>query len=198
MERDVKHPMSSDSLAASMLDEHARDFEAFRKQAESLDSICRLTVGALRGGNKVLVCGNGGSASQADHFAGELTGRFRGERKSLPAIALSSSPAGVTAIGNDYGYEKIFSRQIESLATKDDVLFALSTSGKSPNVIEAVKQAKAQGVFTVGLLGKNGGALAPLCDHALIVESTSTARIQEMHILAIHIVCEAIDRAFGA
>ncbi len=190
--------MSSDPVAEAMLEEHARDFEAFRKQAESIDLICRLAVGALRGGNKVLVCGNGGSASQADHFAGELTGRFRGERKSLPAIALSSSPAGVTAIGNDYGYEKIFSRQIESLATKDDVLFALSTSGKSPNVVEAVKQAKAQGVFTVGLLGKNGGAVAPLCDHALIVESTSTARIQEMHILAIHIVCEAIDRAFGA
>lgn len=190
--------MSSENVVDRMLDEHAADFVRFRALDRRLEAIGALTVGALKAGRKVLVCGNGGSASQADHFAGELVGRFRGERPSLPAIALSSSPAGVTAIGNDYGYDRIFARQVESLGAAGDVLFALTTSGKSPNVLEAVKQAKMQGVVTVGFLGKDGGPLAPLCDHTLIVPSQSTARIQEMHILAIHIVCEMIDRAWGA
>lgn len=181
-----------------MLDEHAADFERFRARAAELDSLGRLTVEALRNGNKILVCGNGGSAAEADHFAGELVGRFRGERKSLPALALSSSPAGVTAIGNDYGYERVFARQIESLGAKGDLLFVLSTSGKSANLVEAVKQAKERGMITLGLLGRDGGPVAPLCDHTLIVESDSTARIQELHLLAIHVFCEMIDRAFGA
>lgn len=185
-------------VADSMLEEHAEDFERFRAQTAELDALGRLTVGALRNGNKILVCGNGGSAAEADHFAGELVGRFRGERPSLPALALSSSPAGVTAIGNDYGYERVFARQIESLGAEGDLLFVLSTSGKSANLIEAVKQAKDRGMITIGLLGRDGGPVAPLCDHTLIVGSTSTARIQEMHLLAIHILCEMIDRAFGA
>lgn len=185
-------------VADSMLQEHAEDFERFRAQAAELDALGRLTVGALRNGNKILVCGNGGSAAEADHFAGELVGRFRGERPSLPALALSSSPAGVTAIGNDYGYERVFARQIESLGAEGDLLFVLSTSGQSANLVEAVKQARDRGVITIGLLGRDGGPVAPLCDHTLIVESRSTARIQEMHLLSIHILCEMIDRAFGA
>lgn len=185
-------------LAEAMFDEHAEDFERFRAQAADVDALARLTVGALRNGNKILVCGNGGSAAEADHFAGELVGRFRGERKSLPAFALSSSPAGVTAIGNDYGYDRVFARQIESLGAEGDLLFVLTTSGNSANLIEAVRQAKEQGVISIGLLGRDGGRLAPLCDHALIVGSTSTARIQELHLLTIHILCETIDRAFGA
>lgn len=190
--------MESEPVAGGMLDEHARDFERFRAQAARLDALGRRTVEALRAGNKLLVCGNGGSASQADHFAGELVGRFRGERVGLPAIALSSSPAGVTAIGNDYGYDRVFSRQVEALGAPGDILFALSTSGKSPNVLEAARAAKAKGLVTLGLLGKNGGPLLGLCDDAVVVESQSTARIQEMHILAIHIICEIIDRAYGA
>lgn len=190
--------MSSDNIADRMLEEHAVDFERFRAQAERLDAIGKRTVDALRAGKKILVCGNGGSASQADHFAGELVGRFRGERVGLPAIALSSSPAGLTAIGNDYGYDRVFARQVEALGVEGDLLFALTTSGRSANVLEALKAAKARGVYSIGLLGKDGGPAAALCDETLIVDSKSTARIQEMHILAIHIVCEIIDRAYGA
>ena len=148
---------------------------------------------ALKGGHKILICGNGGSAADAQHIAAELVGRFHRERRSLPAIALTTDTSILTSVGNDYAFEDIFSRQVEGLGEKGDVLLAISTSGNSGNVIKAAEQAKNQGLLVMGLAGKDGGKLAPLCDEAIVVPSDVTARIQEMHLLCYHILCQIID-----
>ena len=144
---------------------------------------------AFRAGRKLLLFGNGGSAADAQHLAAEFVGRFSSERAALAAIALSTDTSILTAISNDYGYEKVFSRQVEALGQHGDVAFAITTSGSSPNVVEAVKKAKEMGLTTVGLLGRDGGALAELVDCPLIVEGKKTARIQEVHILVGHSIC---------
>ncbi len=150
-------------------------------------------VQTLKMGNKVLLCGNGGSAADAQHIAAELTGRFKKERKGLPAIAITTDTSALTAIANDYGYDKVFSRQIEALADKDDILIAISTSGNSQNVIEAVKEAKSIGCNTIALCGKDGGEVAQMCDISIVVPSSDTASIQEMHIMIGHIICSIVD-----
>jgi D-sedoheptulose 7-phosphate isomerase len=150
----------------------------------------------LRRGCKVLVCGNGGSAADAQHFAAELTGRYLKERRALAAIALTTDTSALTAIGNDYSYDYIFARQVEALGRPGDVLVGISTSGNSANVIAAVESARALGVRTVGILGRDGGRLANLVDDALIVPSQVTARIQEIHEMVFHFWCEALDEAF--
>jgi D-sedoheptulose 7-phosphate isomerase len=150
-------------------------------------------IATLRSGNKILICGNGGSAADAQHFSAELVGRYKKERKGLPSIALSTDTSAVTAISNDYGYDKVFSRQVEALGNKGDMLFLISTSGNSPNLLEAAKKAKEKGIRTAGLLGKGGGKLLPLCDKALVVPSDNTPRIQEMHGMAIHMMCGLIE-----
>jgi D-sedoheptulose 7-phosphate isomerase len=144
-------------------------------------------------GNKLLICGNGGSAADSQHFAAEVVGRFEKERKGFSAIALTTDTSALTAIGNDYGFDKIFSRQVEAIGQKGDILIGISTSGNSNNVIEAVKVAKDLGIFTVGLLGKDGGQLKDLVDKAFIVRSNNTARIQEVHITFIHAICRVLD-----
>lgn len=146
----------------------------------------------LREGGTVFVCGNGGSAEQAAHFAGELVGRFKKERKGIRAVALGMTTAVLTAWSNDYAYETAFARELETFGRKGDALVALSTSGNSKNVIEAVKKAKEIGMHTVGFFGE-GGALAGIVDIALAVPSRDTARIQEIHLLMIHILSEAIE-----
>jgi D-sedoheptulose 7-phosphate isomerase len=150
----------------------------------------------LRRGCKVLVCGNGGSAADAQHFAAELTGRYLKERRALAAIALTTDTSALTAIGNDYSYDYIFARQVEALGRPGDVLVGISTSGNSANVIAAVESARALGVRTVGILGRDGGRLANLVDDALIVPSQVTARLQEIHEMVFHFWCEALDEAF--
>ncbi len=153
---------------------------------------------AFRAGRKLLLFGNGGSAADAQHLAAEFVGRFSSERAALAAIALSTDTSILTAISNDYGYEKVFSRQVEALGQHGDVAFAITTSGSSPNVVEAVKKAKEMGLTTVGLLGRDGGALAELVDCPLIVEGKKTARIQEVHILIGHSICQLVEAAlFG-
>jgi len=147
----------------------------------------------LKLGNKLLICGNGGSAADSQHFAAEVVGRFEKERKGFSAIALTTDTSALTAIGNDYGFDKVFSRQVEALGQKGDILIGISTSGNSKNVIEAVKVAKGLGIFTVGLLGKDGGQLKDLVDKAFIVRSNNTARIQEVHITFIHAICRVLD-----
>jgi len=147
----------------------------------------------LKLGNKLLICGNGGSAADSQHFAAEVVGRFEKERKGFSAIALTTDTSALTAIGNDYGFDKVFSRQVEALGQKGDILIGISTSGNSNNVIEAVKVAKGLGIFTVGLLGKDGGQLKDLVDKAFIVRSNNTARIQEVHITFIHAICRVLD-----
>jgi len=149
---------------------------------------------ALTKGNKLLVLGNGGSAADSQHFVAEIVGRFKMERKALPAVALSTDTSILTAIGNDYGFESIFSRQVEALAVPGDIVVGLSTSGNSPNVLKALNAAREQGCRTIGLLGKNGGSIRPACDLALVVPSTDTPRIQEGHITIIHIVCDLVEK----
>lgn len=148
---------------------------------------------SFRAGNKLLICGNGGSAADSQHIAAELTGRYKKEREGIPAIALSTDTSALTAIGNDYGFEHIFARQVQALATKGDVLLGISTSGHSQNILLALESAKKLGCKTIGFSGKGGGAMKALCDVNLIIPSDDTPRIQEMHILLGHILCQLIE-----
>jgi D-sedoheptulose 7-phosphate isomerase len=161
--------------------------------AEDIVNLGILIGKRLKLGNKLLICGNGGSAADSQHFAAEVVGRFEKERKGFSAIALTTDTSALTAIGNDYGFDKVFSRQVEALGQKGDIMIGISTSGNSKNVIEAVKVAKGLGIFTVGLLGKDGGQLKDLVDKAFIVRSNNTARIQEIHITFIHAICRVLD-----
>ena len=147
-------------------------------------------------GNKLFLFGNGGSAADAQHIAAEFTGRFVIERRPLPAIALTTDTSAITAIGNDYGYDIVFERQVEALANKGDVLIGISTSGNSPNVLKALKVGKEKGCLTVGLSGRDGGKMNALCDKNIVVPSNTTARIQEVHILIGHIFCSCVDEVF--
>ena len=151
---------------------------------------------ALQRGNKVLLCGNGGSAADAQHIAAELTGRFKKERHPLPGIALTTDTSALTAIGNDYGFDQVFSRQVAALAKEGDVVIGISTSGNSLNVIYALETAKEMGCKAIGLSGKGGGKMEDVCDINLIVPSDDTARIQEMHILIGHILCQLVDNEY--
>jgi phosphoheptose isomerase len=153
---------------------------------------------ALDAGHKVLLCGNGGSAADAQHIAAELVGRFVVERRALPAIALTTDTSALTAIGNDYGYDVVFSRQVEALGNPGDVLVAITTSGKSPNVVSAITAARARGMKVIVLTGAKGAPLVAECDAGVAVPSTDTARIQECHITIGHLLCEAVDAAFAA
>ncbi|WP_345955893.1 D-sedoheptulose 7-phosphate isomerase [Mucilaginibacter sp. PAMB04168] len=158
-----------------------------------IEEACTIIKACLRAGNKVLLFGNGGSAADAQHIAAEFTGRFVKERRSLPAIALTTDTSALTAIGNDYGFDRIFERQVEGLAAKGDVLVGISTSGNSGNVIKALQLGKHLGCTNIGLSGNNGGQMTDCCDLNLIVPSAVTAHIQEMHILIGHIICTAVD-----
>jgi D-sedoheptulose 7-phosphate isomerase len=162
-----------------------------------IEAAGELVVSALKTGNKILLFGNGGSAADAQHIAAELTGRYKTERRGLPAIALTTDTSALTAIGNDYGYDRIFNRQVEALGQEGDLLIGISTSGNSPNVINALMFGKNSGMKTIGLMGKTGGEMKNHCDISLIIPSEDTARIQEMHILIGHILCGMIDRAFN-
>lgn len=145
-------------------------------------------------GGKLLVMGNGGSAADAQHFVAEIVGRFKMERRGLPAIALSTDTSILTAIGNDYGFDRVFQRQVEALAAPGDLIIGISTSGNSPNVLLALELAREKGCRTVGLLGKDGGSIKNLCDLALIVPTDDTPRVQEGHITIIHIVCDLLEK----
>ncbi|WP_418186054.1 D-sedoheptulose 7-phosphate isomerase [Aliarcobacter vitoriensis] len=160
---------------------------------EPLLKASKIAVETLKAGNKILICGNGGSAADAQHFAAELTGRYKTERRGLPGIALTTDTSALTAIGNDYGYDRVFDRQVEALAQKGDLLIGISTSGNSTNVINALKVARELGCKTIGLTGRDGGAMNELCDINLVVPSNDTPRIQEMHLLFEHTICQIID-----
>jgi D-sedoheptulose 7-phosphate isomerase len=142
-------------------------------------------------------CGNGGSAADAQHFAAELIGRFERERRALPSVALTADTSVLTSIGNDYGFADVFRRQVEGLIRGGDVLVGISTSGTSANVLRAVEQARTQGGIVIGLLGRDGGTIAPLCDIALVVPGSNTARIQEMHALVGHLLCDLVEAALA-
>lgn len=155
-----------------------------------------LIVNAFKNGNKMLICGNGGSAADSQHFAAEFTGRYEMERKPLPAIALTTDTSAITAIGNDYNFDVIFSKQVEALGNEGDVLFAISTSGNSANVIKAMEVAQAKNMPIITLTGKDGGKMAKMLkdiDINICAHVNRTARVQEIHILVMHTICDAID-----
>jgi D-sedoheptulose 7-phosphate isomerase len=152
-------------------------------------------IGCLEGGNKILLAGNGGSAADAQHIAGELVGRFAFDRPGLPAIALTTDTSILTAVGNDYGYEMLFARQVQAHARAGDILIVYSTSGSSPNILRALELARSLGMVCIGLTGNRGGPMRELCDHLLEVPSSDTPKIQEGHLILGHILCGLIEKA---
>lgn len=154
-----------------------------------------LSVNAIKNGNKVLFAGNGGSAADAQHWATELTVRYKVNRKAIPAIALTTDTSALTAIGNDFGFDYLFSRQVEALGNKGDVLIAISTSGNSANIINAIEEAKKIGITVIGFTGNGGGKMKDMCDILIDIPSTTTARIQEMHEIIGHSFCDVIEQS---
>ncbi len=175
--------------------QHREALKAVEENRNNIVLLSRLLRNTLKENNKIIICGNGGSAADAQHFAAELVGRFNKNRRPLPAIALTTDTSIITAVANDFGFKEIFKKQIEAWGKKGDILIAISTSGNSENVIEAVKTAKQKGIKTVGLVGKNGGKIKKIVDLPIVIQSKSTARIQEMHILILHTVAEIIENS---
>ncbi|MFH0740195.1 MAG: D-sedoheptulose 7-phosphate isomerase [bacterium] len=163
-----------------------------------IEEVAKIIIQAYEKGNKVLLCGNGGSAADAQHIAAELVGRFKRERRGLPAIALTTDTSIITAISNDYWYELLFSRQVEALGGEGDVLIGISTSGNSINIVRAVERANFQKMTTIAFLGGEGGRLKDMAKFPIIVSGKSSDRIQEVHILIAHIICDLIDEFFSA
>ena len=188
--------MNTVEMIKSELEGHLAAIKATFALEADIKKACETAVATLKAGGKILLCGNGGSAADAQHIAAELTGRYKTERGALAGIALTTDTSALTAIGNDYGYEFVFSRQLEALGRGGDLLIAISTSGNSGNVVKALELARKIGIKTIGLSGRTGGAMNELCELNLVVPSNDTPRIQEMHIMIGHIICQAIDDAF--
>ena len=177
------------------ISDHIEVIQTILSQQEILKRIAEQMTRAVFAGNKVLWCGNGGSAADSQHMAAEQMGRFRRERRGIASIALTTDTSVLTAIGNDYGYERVFARQVEALCAKGDVVVGLSTSGNSKNVCAALETAQQLGAFTVALTGAGGGALASIADIALAIASKDTARIQEGHNLCEHMLCDWVEQS---
>ena len=171
--------------------------ETIKSIGKPIEIAAKICIDSLKNGNKILIFGNGGSAADAQHIAAELVGRYKTERKGIPAIALTTDTSAITAIANDYGYLHVFERQVEALANKDDVAIGISTGGGSTNVISALKLANNLGCKTIGFSGKDGGEFNALCDVNLIAIAEDTPRIQEMHILIGHTICHLIELEFS-
>lgn len=184
---------AAELLVGQRLENHFKVVQDMRKIMPEVASAGLRVRTALEKGRKILICGNGGSAADSQHMAAEFVGRFVKERQSLPALALTVDTSLLTAVGNDYGFDCVFSRQVEGLGQEGDVLIAISTSGNSANVVKAVKTAKEKGIYVIALTGENSGILAKESDLCLAVPSQVTARIQEMHIMIIHMICEIAE-----
>ncbi len=188
--------MTNEEKIKIALDEHKKALENF--PVEEVRKIAETIAAALKNGNKLLICGNGGSCSDSQHFAGEIVGRFQQERPGLPAIALTADSAVMTCLGNDYGYEMAFARQVQALGNKGDVFVGISTSGNSANVVKAAETAKEKGLTVIVFTGIKDAKLHKICDMAFRSPSAITAAIQEMHITAIHIICGIVENiVFG-
>lgn len=185
------------SLFSSNLEQHLLVFSDLRGIESEVGLVGGLLGSSLMAGGKLMFCGNGGSAADSQHLASEFTGRFLEDRRPLAALALSTDSSALTCIGNDYSFDEVFARQVQGLGRAGDVLVAISTSGNSRNVIRAVEEAKLIGVSVVGLLGRDGGQLAAMCDFSLIVPSDVTARIQECHIFIGHTLCGLVEQELG-
>ena len=188
---------AENNIFEKTLAEHLRVFARLSRSKKCVEDCANLIVETFVGGGKILICGNGGSAADAQHIAAEFVGRYETERRALPAIALTTDTSALTALANDYDFEKIFSRQVEALAVAGDCLIAISTSGNSPNVLAAVMKARSLGCKIIGMTGENGKKLSSLSDECLMIPSPRTARIQEAHITAAHIWCEMVDAYFS-
>lgn len=179
------------------LDEHLQLLSTLRPLAEPIQQAGEHLARVLHAGGKLMFCGNGGSAADSQHLASELTGRFVKDRRPLAALALTTDSSALTCIGNDYAFDEVFARQVAGLGRAGDVLIAISTSGHSRNVIRAVETAHEVGMYTLGLLGRDGGRLLDLCRSAIVVPSQVTARIQEAHILIGHTLCGIVEAELG-
>jgi D-sedoheptulose 7-phosphate isomerase len=179
----------------TQLNASLRVLQSLGQQAELIEAIAARVYETVAHGHLLLTCGNGGSATDAQHLAEELIGRYRGNRRALPAVALTADSSTLTCIANDFGYDVVFARQIEGLGKPGDLLICFSTSGNSPNIIAALRAARAQGLGTIALLGKDGGGARELADLALVVPVADTARIQEAHLQVLHYICEVIEVA---
>lgn len=186
----------SDWLSEGVQD-HERLIGNLRQQKGVIQEITRTIITALEAGNRVYILGNGGSAADAQHIAAELVGRFKRDRRALPAVALTTDTSTLLSISNDYGFGRVFTRQVEALVEAGDIVWALSTSGNSPNVIEAVHVARAAEAIVIGFTGRTGGNLKALCDHCLCIDHDVSDRIQEMHQLAYHLICHGVELHFA-
>ncbi len=181
--------------ASAQTKQNILEDEAF---LEKIAAVITASVDVYKNSKKILIAGNGGSAADAQHFAAELVGRYGFDRPSLPALALTTDTSNLTAIGNDYGYDQVFSRQLEGMGVEGDLFIGISTSGNSQNILNAFTSAKAKGITTVALTGRDGGKMAEVADYTLIVPSDATPRIQESHLLIEHMICDAIEKSiFG-
>jgi D-sedoheptulose 7-phosphate isomerase len=186
------------SIIKFEFEEHLKISQAtFESIGHSVEVAAKPCIDCLKNGNKILLFGNGGSAADAQHIAAELVGRYKAERKGLAAIALTTDTSALTAIGNDYGYNRVFDRQVEALANTGDVAIGISTGGSSANVVSALKLAKNLGCKTIGFSGRDGGEMNDICDTNIVVPAQDTARIQEMHIVIGHTICHLIDLEFS-
>ena len=179
------------------LDRHQAALTQLAACADDIEHLSQRCVAALSRGNKLLICGNGGSAADAQHLAAELVGRFVADRRALAAIALTPDTSALTAIANDYGYDAVFSRQVAGLAQKGDVLLGISTSGQSASVLAACETARSMGCDVLGLTGRDGGALRAQCDAVVVAPAEETAHIQECHIVVVHLLCALIEEGLG-
>ncbi len=177
--------------------EHQRAVEALAGQIELLERVADRLIACFDGGGRLLVLGNGGSAADAQHIAAELVGRFKQDRRALPAIALTTDTSVLTAVSNDTGYEHCFARQVEALATARDVVWVLSVSGRSPNVLRAAETARRIGAFVIGFTSRTGGGLCELCDLFVRADHEASDRVQEVHELAYHLICDRIERHYS-
>ena len=182
---------------AAIWTEHQRVAQSLSQLTADVSKAVDMIRASLAAGGKLLIAGNGGSAADAQHIAAELTGRFLRERRPIPAIALHANASALTAIGNDYGYEQVFARELAAHARPGDVLLAISTSGGSKNILRAIEEAREKSVQVIGMTGESGGAMRAACDLCLCVPSKSTARIQEMHITVGHAICELIEEGIA-
>ncbi len=187
--------MNIEEIIRGQIDEHSEATKILRKYITEIKGISETINSAIKNNKKILTCGNGGSAADSIHLSSEIVGRYEREREGFPAISLASESSAITAIGNDYGFENIFSRQVKALGNEGDVLVLISTSGNSQNLINAAKTAKKKNIILIGLLGRDGGKLLDLVDQNITIRVKRTSRIQEMHSLIIHIICELFDNS---
>lgn len=185
--------MTTNRIIVDSIRDHQEAVSSLGNMTSEIETVAVRLKKCLTDGGKIVLMGNGGSAADSQHIAAELVGRFKRERRGLPALALTTDTSILTSVGNDYGYDYVFARQVEALCGPNDVLIGISTSGNSGNVVQAIKAGRRLGVFCVGLLGGAGGELAAICDLSLVAPVAETARVQELHILIGHILCELLE-----